>query len=110
MLGQYHAEGGVTDGRYALYNSNAERVEQVLAQIKVGRGSEIRMSWGRLQMLTRRGGTVVLSCSCKLSRNQRSPSPQSCTVTLMTWGYYGTFHARITPLTLMFSLVPIPCR
>ena len=74
MLGQYHAEGGITDGRYALYNSNAERVEQVLAQIKVGRGSK------------------------------------SCTVTLMTWGYYGTFHARITPLTLMFSLVPIPCR
>ena len=39
MLGQYYADSGLTDGCYALYNnSNAERVDQVLSQLKVGGG------------------------------------------------------------------------
>ena len=36
----YHAEGGLTDGCYALYNGTAHNVglmDDVLAQIKVGR-------------------------------------------------------------------------
>ena len=37
MLGQYHAEGGLTDGCYALYNNNnVGQLDQVLTQIKVG--------------------------------------------------------------------------
>ena len=39
--GQYHSEGGLTDGCYALYNSNAGQVDLVLAQLKVGVGSEV---------------------------------------------------------------------
>ena len=37
---QYHADGGLTDGCYALYNGTADNVglmDDVLAQIKVGR-------------------------------------------------------------------------
>ena len=46
LLGQCHAEGGITDGCYALYGagSNAEQVDCVLAQINVGRG-EGRSRW-----------------------------------------------------------------
>ena len=54
LLGQCHAEGGITDGCYALYDagSNAEQVDCVLAQIKVGRG--VRTEEG--------GGEVINQC------------------------------------------------
>ena len=37
MLDEYHAEGGLTDGCYALYNNNnVGQLDQVLTQLKVG--------------------------------------------------------------------------
>ena len=68
MLGQYYADSGLTDGCYALYNnSNAERVDQVLSQLKVGGvgggrgGSHHQSRWGGHR---RQGGNVLDGFEC----------------------------------------------
>ena len=76
--GQYHAEGGVTDGCYALYNSNAGQVEQVLAQLKVGGGGK-----GGMGKCRGEGDAVIDQCralrwtECSLSSQGGGGGPSS---------------------------------